>query len=193
MEDDPSLLTRAILTGDIPEIQSLINANVITPKPQFWTLWHACLFGIDMIQALLTSPDITFNIEFEGHSLLEFLLRTPNNYFSGKKSSIIHFLIKNGADPLKPNGFGETPLHVLTRISRDEETFSKGLLSTNASLPSLDLQNCLGCTALKLAIEHHHYNTARVEAGANPGIGDELDVTAIGHAVQEGAESTAKR
>lgn len=97
------LLTTSILNGDLEQIQSLIEAGASVTEHHTWVLYYTCLEGLDIVQALLASPRIDFNIpvpELEGDAILHLILRTSPSHFRGCKKDIVKILIQNGVNPL---------------------------------------------------------------------------------------------
>jgi hypothetical protein len=74
IEHETTVLAMAILTGDVGQVEVLINLGVIISERHHWTLYHACLQSVDMIAALLASPELSFNIRIpnnEGESIIQ--------------------------------------------------------------------------------------------------------------------------
>lgn len=116
---------------------------------------------VNMIQALLASPDITFNIEHGTNrlSLLKAIVRIPSKLFAeaNTKSRVILILINNVADPLKVNTFRENILYFFICTGRVQEKTILINFLLNA-LPGLAIRNCNGNYLLNLALDYHHPN-----------------------------------
>ncbi|KUI64510.1 Palmitoyltransferase akr1 [Cytospora mali] len=187
LEHEASVLAMAILTGNTTEVQSLVNVGVTISERHHWTLYQACLQGVDMVGALLASPDINFNIDIPndgGDPILHYVLRTPGSRFEGGKTSVVRLLLAHGADPFKHDRFGETALHILAGNTEEEIE----LVSGNVLPPPLDDQNHYGDTALIVAVISRNLAAARVllEAGANPNLKGEQNSTAAQYAERQG-------
>lgn len=61
MGHESTLLVTAVLSGDVGQVQTLINVGVGISDHHHWVLYHACLQGLDMVQALLACSAINFN------------------------------------------------------------------------------------------------------------------------------------
>lgn len=108
---DSVILATAILRGDVATVDLFVRLGATISEQHQWTLYQACLEGLDMIKALLASPDITsiFCQPNEGgDSILHFILRAPSTRFHNNKSQVVELLSEHGADLFQPDQLGET-------------------------------------------------------------------------------------
>lgn len=203
------LLTMSILEGDLAQVQSLIEAGVSVAEHDTWVLYYACLEGLDMVQALLASPRIDFNIpvpELEGDTILHLILRTAPDHFRDCKKDIVKILIQNGVNPLQRDRHGDTALHILAGdvadgASGDTELLNyllgdSGTISGDTGLGNIQME-CrahIDCqndspyqnTPLIVAVLYNHVACVRLllEHGADPQILGEGGYSALDFATE---------
>lgn len=190
VDHESSILAMAILAGNIDEVASLINVGVTLSERYNWTLYHACLQGVDMIRTLLGSS-CTLNVPDDGHSILHYVLRTPSTRtrFPGGKAGVVHALMENGADPFEQDRLGETALHILAGMLEDiEMDLLRALLLGGDPRPWIECRNHYGDTALITAVICQNYEAARMllQAGADPNAKGDFGGTAVQCATHRG-------
>ena len=129
--DDVTALSRAILAGDVHQVYLLARSGMSIPETHQWVIYYACLWGLDMMQALLCCPDIDLNrtaqdengevriVQESGETrivqenVFHFVLRTPAARFRDEKSKVVMFLLCHGVSPTAPGLLADTPLHTV--------------------------------------------------------------------------------
>ncbi|KAJ9137690.1 hypothetical protein NKR23_g9000 [Pleurostoma richardsiae] len=176
-------LADAILARDLEQVQTLVREGAWIAPCHQWTLYQACLSGVDMLAAL-QSPGVDFTRpvpDEDGESVLHFLLRTPAAQFSGEKTAVIRHLLENGVSPVEPGKLGDTPLHTAAGSDVHEEgcALLKLLLGNDGSgrpyisqdrQAHIDRRNDYFYTPLAIAVSCNNVGGARLllENGADP-------------------------
>jgi ankyrin repeat protein len=123
-----------------------------TPDNSGWRVLHAAYDSPEVLKLLLTKPYVEVNsAEVDGITALHLAV------IAGYSESV-NVLLCSGADPLKQDCNGITPLHMAATYNANDEVFS--LLLQNAKGP-LDAKDNRDRTPLVAAIED--YNRSAVE------------------------------
>ncbi|KAH8759985.1 ankyrin repeat-containing domain protein [Diaporthe sp. PMI_573] len=192
LDNELTALAMAILAGDISKVASLVNLGVLISDHYHWTLYHACLQGPDMLQAVLSGEVMRCRInspDIGGDYTFHFVLRTLGSRLVTGKSSIVEMLLHNGADPFARNHLGETAIHILaSRPAEEDLGLLKAILSGSGPVACLDYRNVHGDTVLVLAVVNNNIEAARVllDMGANQNVMSEFGCMAEKYAIDQG-------
>ncbi|XXH00935.1 hypothetical protein Hte_007286 [Hypoxylon texense] len=116
-----------------------------TPDDEGWQALHAAYDSPEILKLLITRRQVDVNTTTQNGATV---LHLAIEY--GESVSV---LLDSGADPLKQDSDGMTPLQIAAACGVDEEIFS--LLLQKANGP-LDVRDSSGRTDLVAAIEHHN-------------------------------------
>lgn len=176
----------AVLSGNLTQTRELAAAGAYSRPSDAWTIYEACLQGHPMIQALSANPAVDLNpviLGQMGDRVFHFLLRTSHARFSSSKSEVVKHLLQNGIDPLEPDRFGNTALHIIAEAEHESLQLMELLLGDDAPsdvrascVSNVDRRNGLddagecGSTALHIAVLNNNEACVKLllERGASP-------------------------
>ncbi|KAG5744261.1 hypothetical protein H9Q70_013028 [Fusarium xylarioides] len=78
-----------------------------------------------------------------GDRVFHFLLRTSPDRFSSSKLEVIKKLLQLGVDPLEPDRFGNTALHIAAELPVYQESAQLMDLLLGEEAPSMPRESCL--------------------------------------------------
>ncbi|RKK78769.1 hypothetical protein BFJ71_g16397 [Fusarium oxysporum] len=177
----------AVVSNNLTQVRELAAGGAYGRPSDAWTIYQACLQGSVMIQALSANEEIDLNpviLGQMGDRVFHFLLRTSPDRFHSSKLGVIKRLLQLGIDPLEPDHFGNTALHIVAELPAYQESMQLMELllgddapgtSQAACLSNIDRRNGLhdtaeiGNTALHVAILHNNEACAKrlLESGAS--------------------------
>ncbi|KAG4258498.1 hypothetical protein FPRO03_03452 [Fusarium proliferatum] len=189
----------AVVSGNLTQVRDLAATGAYTRPSDAWTIYEACTQGSLMIRALSANIAIDLNpvvLGQMGDRVFHFLLRTSPTRFFGGKLEIIKQLLKNGVDPLEPDRFGNTALHIIAEMPAYQESLQLMELLLGDEAPRVTRTSCLsnidrrnglyevaeyGDTALHVAVLHNNEACTKLllESGASPHITGLLNQTPL--------------
>lgn len=196
----PQSLLYAIMSGNVQQVQELVNCGIHISSCDSWIIYEACLQGPDMIQALASDPNIDLNPIIPGQRhdrVFHHLLRTRPTDFQHDKYETIKSVLRIGIDPYLPDSCGNTAIHILAGAATDTDQLGLFELIVCGKLPVgetetrngvciLDMTNMAERnTALIIAVQRNNIHHVRLllEHGANLHIRGEFNRTALFYAV----------
>ncbi|KAH6881113.1 ankyrin repeat-containing domain protein [Thelonectria olida] len=182
----------AIISGNRGQARALAAAGAYNHPADAWVIYEACLQGPAMIQALSVNPILDLSPRLPGQmgdTVFHLLLRTHPSRFPHTKIATIMELLQAGVDPLQPDRFGNTALHILAGVPTDmqDDAFElMKLLFGNQATPLVRL-SCISSvnhrsgvdsinnsesssTPLQIGVIHNHISCVKLllDNGASP-------------------------
>lgn len=179
-------LAEAVFSGNVEQVQALINQGTEVGRENLWILHEACLQGINLFQALGPGSHAEINTRLPGEggdNIFHRVLRCPPFLFKDDKMETIKTLLRIGADPLACDRLGDTILHFLAGSINNGscELLAFILKNKEECRKSIDKRNYYGNTPLIIAVLYHRRHCAQtlLQYGANRHLRGEYGMTAL--------------
>ncbi len=131
-----------------------------------------------------------------GDRVLHLILRTPAIYFSGSKEEIVRILLRNGADPLARDSYGDTSLHIAAGVPGSETVIRllfEDLAGGPSCLAAINSQNAFESTPLFVSTLYENLPcmTTFLQYGADSEVRGEYQKTPLEIAVELGKQQAS--